>query len=153
MPRTLRLFAVAAMLMFAASAAGAAEGLIVKTIPHSVGVTLDRLEAAIKKAGARVFARIDHGKGAASIGQDLRPTQLLIFGNPKMGTPLLQSAQPIGLDLPLRVVAWEDAAGKVHIAYNDPAHLAKRYGITDRDKVFAKMSGALGKLTGAAIKP
>ena len=86
--------------------------MITKTSPHSVDITLDRLEAAVSGAGATVFSRIDHAKGAASVGEELRPTQMLMFGNPKLGTPLMQAQQSAGLDLPLRVVSFKDAAAK-----------------------------------------
>lgn len=127
--------------------------LVVKASAHGVAETLDRLEAIFKKKGITVFARVDHAAGARKVGKDMAPTQLLIFGNPKIGTPLMLSNRTIGIDLPLKVLAWKDAAGKVWLAYNDPAYLKGRHGITDRDKVFAKMTGILAKLTDAATKP
>jgi uncharacterized protein (DUF302 family) len=90
----------------------------------SVKATIDRLEASLKAGGVIVFARIDHAAGAISVGMSLRPTELLIFGNPKGGTPLMQANQTIGIDLPLKVLAWEDASGGVWVTYNDPAWLA-----------------------------
>ena len=125
--------------------------MITKTSPHSVAVTLDRLEAAVNAAGATVFARIDHAKGAASVGEELRPTQMLMFGNPKLGTPLMQVQQSAGLDLPLRVVSFEDADGKVTLGYHAPADLAAAHGIPADAPVIAKMTGALDKLTNKAI--
>jgi uncharacterized protein (DUF302 family) len=104
-------------------------GLITIASKHSVKETLDRLETALKAAGITIFARVDHSGGAESVGMPLRPTELLIFGNPKGGTPLMQANQTIGLDLPLRVLAWEDAEGKVHLTYNDIDWLATRYGL------------------------
>ncbi|MEM7211244.1 MAG: DUF302 domain-containing protein [Pseudomonadota bacterium] len=124
--------------------------MITKTSAHSVAVTIDRLAAAVEKAGAKVFARIDHAKGAASVGADLRPTQMLMFGNPKLGTPAIQAGQSIGLDLPLRVVAWETEDGKVTVGYHDPADVAALHGLPADHPTIAKMQGALGKLTGAA---
>ena len=138
--------------LFCVPAAFANDALIVKPSPHGVAKTLDRL-AQIMKKGVTVFARINHAKGAKSIGAKLRPTQVLIFGNPKLGTPMMQSNQQIGLDLPLKAVAWKDEAGKVWLAYTKPAVLAARYGITDRDGVVKKMTGALNNLTNAALKP
>src|SRR5580704_18845486 len=103
-------------------------GLITVPSAHSVKDALDRLEAHVKSKGMIVFARIDHAASAKEVGLALRPTVLLIFGNAKAGTPLMQAHQTIGIDLPLKVLAWEDAAGKVWLSYNDPAWLAARHG-------------------------
>ena len=127
-----------------------ADGLIVKPSQHSVGKTLDRLTDILKKKGITVFARVDHKAGGKKVGKTLRDTQVLIFGNPKLGTPLMQSARTIGIDLPMKALAWKDEDGKVWIAYNDPAYLALRHNIRDKHKVFKKMSGALNKLTNKA---
>ena len=105
------------------------DGLITIPSNYSAQQTLDRLEAALRAAGVTIFARIDHGAGAASVGLALRPTQVLIFGNPKGGTPLMQADQRIGLDLPLRVSAWEDEAGNASLTYTDINWLAGRYGL------------------------
>jgi len=90
---------------------------------------MSRLEAAVNTKGMSVFARIDHAAAAANIGALLRPTEVLIFGNPKGGTPLMQSTQTIGIDLPLRALVWQDASGKTWLSYNDPAWLAKRHAL------------------------
>src|ERR1700735_2128462 len=105
-----------------------ADGLT--TIPSSFAAkdTMDRLEAAVKAKGLTVFARIDHAAGAAQAGLDLRPTELLLLGNAKGGTPLMQSAQTIGIDLPLKALVWQDASGATFLSYNDPAFLARRHG-------------------------
>jgi uncharacterized protein (DUF302 family) len=105
----------------------AEDGLVLVASQHSVKDTLDRLEADLKAKGITVFARIDHAAGAASVAMSLRPTELLIFGSPKAGTPLMQSKQTIGIDLPLKILGWQDADGKVWITYNDPAWLARRH--------------------------
>ena len=107
----------------------AADGLI--TIPSSgtVEAMLDRLEREVKARGIAVFARIDHAAGAASAGLAMRPTELLIFGNATAGTPLMQATQTIGIDLPLKALAWEDALGRVWLSYNDPGWLAHRHGL------------------------
>jgi uncharacterized protein (DUF302 family) len=107
----------------------AAEGLI--TIQSSYGPmdTMNRLEAGVKAKGMAIFARIDHATGAAEVGMSLRPTELLVFGSPKGGTPLMQSAQTIGIDLPLKALVWQDASGKTWLSYNDPSWLAKRHGL------------------------
>ena len=107
----------------------AADGLT--TIRSSYGPkdTMNRLEAEVKAKGMTVFARIDHAAGAAAVGLSLRPTELLIFGNARGGTPLMQADQAIGIDLPLKAVVYEDAAGKTWLAYNDPHWLASRHGL------------------------
>lgn len=125
--------------------------MITKTSPYSVDITIDRLEAAVTGAGATVFARVDHAKGAASVGEALRPTQMLMFGNPKLGTPLMQAQQSAGLDLPLRVVSYEAADGTVHVAYHAPASIATTHGVPANAPVIAKMTGALDILTNKAI--
>ena len=129
----------------------AKDNLVVKQSAHSVAYTLDRLESILKKRGLTIFARVDHAAGAKKAGMDMKPTELLIFGNPKMGTPLMQSNRRIGIDLPIKVLAWEDEKSVVWIAYNDPAYLKSRHAIADKDPVFGKLTGALGKLTDAAI--
>jgi uncharacterized protein (DUF302 family) len=126
--------------------------MVVKRSSHSVAATLDKLESIVKDKGFTVFARIDHAAGANKVGQSLRPTELLIFGNPKVGTALMSSRQSAALDLPIRVAAWEDASGQVWIGYDAPASLAQRHGIVDRDPVIKKMTGALNGLTDAAAK-
>ncbi len=106
----------------------------------------------LERKGIKVFKRLNHAKGAKSVGMDLPPAEVLIFGTPKIGTPLMQSNPMIGLDLPLKALVWKDADGRVKLAYTDPAWLAKRYGIADRGKVFKKMTGALNKFTNMATK-
>jgi uncharacterized protein (DUF302 family) len=107
----------------------AADGLT--TLPSRFGPkeTMDRFEAEIRVKGMAVFARIDHAAGAAEVGLPLRPTELLIFGNAKAGTPLMQVNQAMGIDLPLKPLVFEDEAGKVWLAYNDPRWLAQRHGL------------------------
>lgn len=107
-----------------------AQGLQVKASHYSVAETLDRLEKVVSKRGISVSARIDHGAGAKKVDIPLRPTQLLIFGNPKLGAPLMQNQQTIGIDLPLKALTWEDAEGKVWLAYNQPSYIAARHGVT-----------------------
>ena len=129
----------------------AAEGLT--TIPSSYGPkdTMNRLEAAVKAKGMTVFARIDHAAGATGAGLSLRPTEVLIFGNAKAGTPLMQSVQTIGLDLPLKALVWQDASGKTWLSYNDPAWLAQRHGLGDEMEATVKMiTAALNAVTKAA---
>ena len=111
------------------SVASAADGLIALKSPHSEKVTMDRLEEVVKQRGLVVFARIDHAAGAAKIGKSLRPTEVLIFGNPQGGTPFMECAQSVGIDLPLKALVWEDASAQVWLGYNDPAFLAQRHGV------------------------
>ncbi len=138
--------------VLAANAALAAD-MIVKKSPHSVERTIDRLSVAVDAAGAKIFARVDHAAGAASVEAELRPTTMLMFGNPALGTPALQLAQTSGLDLPLRALAYEDADGQVYLVYRDPQDLAEDHGLPGDAEVLAKMAGALGKLTDKAIEP
>jgi uncharacterized protein (DUF302 family) len=121
----------------------AAPGLITLPSSHGPKDTMDRLEAAVKARGMTVFARIDHAAGAAAAGLSLRPTELLIFGNAKAGTPLMQSVQAIGLDLPLKALVWQDGAGDTWLSYNDPAWLAKRHGLS------GETATAIGMMTAA----
>jgi uncharacterized protein (DUF302 family) len=104
-------------------------GLITLASAHDVGTTLDRLTAALAAKGVTVFARIDHAAGAASVGLPLRPTTLVIFGNPAAGTPLMQAAQTAGIDLPLKALVWQSVDGSTQLTYNDPAWIAARHGI------------------------
>jgi len=127
--------------------------LISKKSAHSVSVTIDKLESVLKKKGITIFARIDHQKGAKSVGKELRPTILLIFGNPKLGTPLMQSRQTVGIDLPMKALAWEDADGHVWLTYNIPSAMADRHHISDKEKIIKKMTGALNKFTNIATSP
>ena len=130
-----------------------AEGLI--SIPSSFDPkeTMDRLEAALRASGVTIFARIDHAAGAAEVGEALRPTELLIFGNPKAGTPLMQAEQTIGIDLPLKALVWQDAAGKTWASYNEPGWLARRHGLgAAADGTVANMAGMLAKLVKLAGK-
>jgi uncharacterized protein (DUF302 family) len=107
------------------------------TLPsrHSVPETIDRLAKLAESKGLRIFARIDHGKGAAEVGLPLRPTQLLLFGHPKGGTPLMQDRQTAGLDLPLRALAWEDEKGQVWLSYYTGSVIAAQYGLSAASKV------------------
>jgi len=123
------------------------------TIPteYPVTETIDRLAALVTARGLHVFARIDHAAGAAEAGMALRPTQLLIFGNPTGGTPLMQNRQTAGIDLPVKALAWEDADGRVWLSYNDAAWIAQRHalGAESREAV-ETMAAGLAALTKAA---
>lgn len=134
--------------------ARAAEGLITLASSHPVKETVDRLEATLKGQGATIFARVDHAAGAASVNLPLRPTVVLIFGNPKGGTPLMQSKQTAGIDLPQKALVYEDEAGRVWLAYNDPAWIAARHNAgIELSKVTAAVTAALKAATEAATAP
>jgi uncharacterized protein (DUF302 family) len=107
----------------------AAQGLITRPSSHGPKDTMNRLEAEIKAKGMTVFARIDHAAGATEAGLSLPPTELLIFGNAKAGTPLMQAVQTVGVDLPLKALVWQDASGGTWLSYNDPGWLAQRHGL------------------------
>jgi uncharacterized protein (DUF302 family) len=130
-----------------------ADGLIKKPSTHSVETTIQRLKETLEKKGIRVFAHIDHQKNAEGVKLELGEVQLLIFGNPRLGTPLMQSNPEVGIDLPMKALVWEDSESQVWLAYNDPRYLVTRHDITDRQEVVKKMSTALDKLTNAAISP
>ncbi len=133
--------------------AHADDGLVKNLSAHSVQTTMDSLENLVRNKGLTVFARIDHAAGAARVGEEMLPTQLLMFGNPAIGTKLMTSQRTVGVDLPIKVLIWEEPDGKVWIAYNDPAYLAKRHGIDDRDAVLDKMGRAVKGLVSAAASP
>lgn len=131
----------------------AAEGLITVASDSTVSQTADKLEAVLKNKGMKIFVRIDHAAGAAGVGEQLRPTELLIFGNPKIGTKLMQCSQSAAIDLPLKALVYQDASGKTMLSYNDPAWLGKRHSLNDCQAVLDKMSGALQKFAAAATSP
>ena len=126
-----------------ALAGDTANGTIKMQSAHDAATTLDRLEAIFKDKGITVFARVDHADGAMKIGEDMAPTQLLLFGNPKLGTPLMKVNREAGFDLPMKALAWTDDAGKTWLAVTDPAVLKARYGLDDAAPVIEKMTGAV----------
>jgi uncharacterized protein (DUF302 family) len=121
--------------------------------PRPVKATIDRLETIVREKGFTVFARIDHGAGAKTVNQDLRPTELLIFGNPVGGTPLMQAEQTMGLSLPLRALAWQDAQGKVWLGYDTPADLMALRGQNREHPAAVRATEAMKALTDAAVAP
>ena len=127
----------------------AVDGLVTIRSDRGPAETMNRLEAAVKERGLTVFGRIDHAAGAKEVGLPLRPTSVLIFGNAKGGTPLMQSIQTIGIDLPLKVLVWEDASDVTWLSYNDPSWLAKRHGLPHGTDAVA---GALAATLGAIVK-
>jgi uncharacterized protein (DUF302 family) len=140
--------------MPASDSLGTREGLT--TIPSQFGPkeTMDRLEAEIQAKKLTIFSRIDHAAGAAEVALALRPTELIIFGNARGGTPLMQSVQTVGIDLPLKALVWEDAAGKTWISYNEPGWLAQRHGIAGAVSTIDNMADLLRAIaTKAAGSP
>jgi uncharacterized protein (DUF302 family) len=108
--------------------------------------TMDRLQAEIRAQGMTVFTRIDHAAGAAEVGLTLPPTELIIFGNARGGTPLMQSVQTVGIDLPLKALVWEDAAGTTWLSYNEPGWIVQRHGVANAEQVVSKMAAALSAM-------
>ena len=106
-----------------------AEGLITLPSSHNAAETLSRFESELAVKGVTIFARVDHAANAAAVGMEMPPTYLLVFGSAKAGTPLMQAALTIGIDLPLKALIWQDAPGKTWLSYNDPAWLARRHGL------------------------
>lgn len=131
----------------------AVDGLTTVPSDFAARETADRLEAAVKDKGMTVFARIDHAAGAAAEGLPLRPMEVLIFGNAKAGTPLMQAEPTIGIDLPLKALVYEDSAGKVWLSYNQPRWLAQRHGLhSSPDRIVEAMAAALSAVAATAAK-
>ena len=139
-------------LLLLGAATGAADGLIAVKSPRDVKSTMDRLEDMAKQRGLVLFARVDHAAGAAKIGKTLRPTEVLIFGNPQGGTPFIECAQTVGIDLPLKALVWQDELGQVWLGYNDTAYLAKRHE-TPQCPAASNIGKALAGLAEAVIAP
>ncbi len=144
------LFAVCLALV--AGMAHGADGMIARKSPDSVAATMDRLENIVKQRDLHIFARVDHSAGAERVGLKLRPTQLLIFGNPKGGTPFMQCAQTVGIDLPLKALVWQDESGQVWVGYNDPAYIARRHKASNCPVVL-KLQQVLADVSKAAVAP
>ena len=128
------------------------EGLLSIRSRFGPNETMDRLEAAIRAHGMKVFARIDHAAGASEAGLELRPTEVIIFGNARGGTPLMQSVQTIGIDLPLKALVWEDAGGKTWLSYNEPGWIAQRHNIPNAESIVSKMTAALSAMSTKATE-
>jgi uncharacterized protein (DUF302 family) len=124
--------------------------LTVSDSPHSVAETIDRLLGALERRKVQVFARIDHAAGARDAGLELADEQLLIFGDPGVGTVLMQSDRAIGYELPLRVLAWEQA-GQTKVGYRRPSELADDYAVADRSEVLERMDSLLGQLVAESV--
>ncbi len=127
----------------------AGEGIISRPSKHSVMQTLDRVEASLHERGIKIFARVDHAGEAAAVGLTMLPTVLLIFGNPKAGTPVMLAAPTAAIDLPLKALVWQDTEGSVWLSYTDPAFIARRFGLTaDQVKTLAPVGALLEQAAG-----
>lgn len=143
---------ITSVLLLASGFAFADNGLIKKQSPYSPSVTLDRLERILMAKDINVFARINHKANAEGVGLVLHPTELLIFGNPKLGTHLINSNQTVGIDLPMKVLAWQDDNFQTWVAYNEPRYIVERHEVGNREAIVTKMQGALEMLTNKAIE-
>lgn len=132
------------------SHAFAADGLVTVKSHHDVSSTADRLESALQEKGMTVFARVNHDEAAWKINKKLRPTQLVIFGNPKIGTLLMQCQQTAAIDLPQKALVWEDDSGDVWLAYNDPKYISERHELDECADVSTKISQVLANFANAA---
>ena len=140
-------------IFFFASVTYADNGIISIKSSHDVKTTVDRLENILGEKGMTVFIRINHAEGAQKVGKKLRPTELVIFGNPKVGTPLMQCGQSVGIDLPQKALIWQDEAGQVWLSYNDPKYLASRHSIKECGEIIKKIEKALGNFARVATMP
>ena len=140
-------------ILFFASATYADNGIISIKSAHDVKITADRLENNLIAKGMIVFIRINHAEGAQKVGKKLRPTEVIIFGNPKVGTPLMLCSQSVAIDLPQKALIWEDETGQVWLSYNDPMYLAKRHDIKDCAEALNKIERALKNFSKAATRP
>ncbi len=125
-------------------------GMIQLPSQFSVAETGDRFEEALQQRQLTLFSRIDHAQNAASVGKELRETQLLIFGNPNVGTPLMQCNQTVAIDLPQKALIWQDEADQVWLAYNDPNYLLTRHDLTECEPIIERITGVLNELATAA---
>ena len=139
--------------LFIVSTASAGDGLISVKSSHDVKVTADRLENILNQKGMTVFIRINHSAGAQKVGKKLRPTELVVFGNPKVGTPLMQCSQSVAIDLPQKALIWQDDKGQAWLTYNDQNYLAQRHGLSECTEVIKKVEKALSNFAKAATMP
>lgn len=146
-----RIISLGIIALSASFSVAASDGLVKYESNYSVQETADRFEDIAKSKGLTLFARVDHQKNAASVNLELRPTEVIIFGNPKVGTPLMQCAQDVAIDLPQKVMVSEDDNKKVWLTYNNPTYLMERHQIQGCDEVIKKISGVLSKLSEATV--
>ena len=143
---------VITLLLSTQTYADISSGMIRIKSNNSVTATIDKLETALKNKGMTIFKRVNHAAGAEKAGLKLRPTELLIFGNPKVCTPLMLCSQTAALDLPQKALAYKDESGQVWLAYNDPGYIAKRHHVSNCSQVTNKMSKALANFSKAATE-
>jgi uncharacterized protein (DUF302 family) len=146
----MRLLIATLMVLSMALSASAADELTIRSSKYSVKESVDRLTAALKDKGITPVARVDHAAAAKGDGLELKPTEVLLFGNPRLGTPLMQANRHVAIDLPMKVLVWEDDGGKVWIGYTPVETLKMRYKIEGRDDVLKSMAGALEAFVGSA---
>ena len=144
---------ILALFFIVSTAVAGGNGLVNVKSSHDVKTTADRLESILNQKGMKVFIRINHAAGAANIGKKLRPTELIIFGNPKVGAPLMQCSQSVGVDLPQKALIWQDDKGLVWLTYNNPDYLAGRHGLKECSEVLKKVEKALSNFANAATAP
>ncbi|OXY82883.1 DUF302 domain-containing protein [Oceanimonas doudoroffii] len=147
MKKTITACAFGALLSCSAMAS---DGMVAIPSQFSAEETATRFVQIVEEKGLTLFTRVNHAENATRVNLDLRPTEVILFGNPVVGTPLMQCAQEVAIELPQKALIWEDAEGKVWLAYNDPAYLKQRHNIQDCDEVIDKISGVLGTLSQAA---
>jgi uncharacterized protein (DUF302 family) len=143
---------VVALVVSASALAAHDNGLITKPSKYSVAETADKLENVLKSKGMTIFARVDHAGEAAKVGLTMRPTVLLIFGNPKGGTPLMVAAPTAAIDLPMKALAWQDAKGKVWLSYNTVSYIKERHDMKGMDEAVKNLDATLDKLSNLALE-
>lgn len=145
-----KLIIIALLILSIAIPAGAADGVVNVQSTFDVKETADRMESILKEKGMTVFNRIKHSENAGKVGIELRDTELIIFGNPKVGSPLMKCQQSVAIDLPLKALMWEDDKGKVWISYNNPRYMEKRHNIAGCEEVTSKMEMVLASIAKSA---
>lgn len=145
----MRVIILGLLAMFHLQLATAQEGVISLESPHDVPTTMDLLTAEVAERGMTVFGRIDHAANAEKVGLELRPTEVIIFGNPMVGTPLMNCAQSIAIDLPQKMLVWQDEAGQTRLGWNDPLFLRQRHSMDGCEQVLQRVSGALSGIAQA----
>ena len=146
-------FMAVLLVLITSTPLAAADGVISAKSAFNVEETANRIESILNEKGMTIFKRVNHSEGAANVGIDLRATELIIFGNPKVGSPLMQCQQTVAIDLPQKALIWEDSESQVWISYNDPRYLEKRHNISGCEEVLSKIEKALsGIISKAATK-
>ena len=146
-------YSIFALFFTVSTAVAGGNGLVSVKSSHDVKTTADRLESILGQKGMKVFIRINHAAGAANVGKKLRPTELIIFGNPKVGTPQMQCSQSVAIDLPQKALIWQDDRGSVWLSYNDPDYLNERHELKGCTEVVKKVKKALNNFARAATAP